>query len=102
MKQYAIIFSPRAEEQLGSLYAYIAEQSGEEQAELYTSRIVEFCQSLSTFPERGTKRDDVRPGLRTIGYAKRVTVAFSVKSDGVMIHGIFYRGQDYGFLTPGE
>jgi len=57
MKQYLIIFSPRAEKQLGSIYAYIAEQDGEEQAERYTRRIVEFCQSLSTFPERGTRCD---------------------------------------------
>ncbi|MCC5600186.1 type II toxin-antitoxin system RelE/ParE family toxin [Nostoc sp. CHAB 5714] len=33
MKQYSVIFSPRAEQQLGSLYAYIADRGGEEQAE---------------------------------------------------------------------
>ncbi len=102
MKQYTVIFSPRAEEQLGSLYAYIAEHGGEERAERYIGGIVAFCQSLSTFPERGTKRDDVRTGLRIIGYAKRVTVAFSVKGDRVTIHGIFYGGQDYDFLIEAD
>jgi toxin ParE1/3/4 len=95
MEQYRVIFSPRAEQQLGTLYAYIAEHGGEERAEDYISGIIAFCQGLSTFPERGTKRDDLRPDLRVIGYAKRVTIAFSVKIDQVIIHGVFYGGQDY-------
>ncbi|WP_375511917.1 type II toxin-antitoxin system RelE/ParE family toxin [uncultured Nostoc sp.] len=65
------------------------------QREHYISSIIAFCQSLSTFPERGTKRDDLRPNLRIIGYAKRVTIAFSVEPDRVIIHGAFYGGQDY-------
>ena len=102
MKQYSVIFSPRAEQQLGSLYAYIAEQGGEERAERYISGIISFCQGLSTFPERGTKRDDLRPDLRVIGYAKRVTIAFSVKTDKVIIHGVFYGGQNYDFVLQEE
>ena len=53
--------------------------------------------SLSTFPERGTKRDDLRPNLRTMGYARRVTIAFSVDAvaNVVAIHGVFYGGQDF-------
>ncbi len=95
MKQYSVIFSPQAEQQLGSLYTYIVEHGGEERAERYVSSIITFCQGLSTFPERGTKRDDLRPNLRVIGYAKRTTIAFSVETDRVIIHGVFYGGQDY-------
>lgn len=93
MKQYRVIFSPRAEAQLGNLYAYVAERGGEERAERYISGIIEFCEGFSTFPERGTKRDDLRPDLRIIGYAKRVTIAFSVETDRVIIHGVFYGGR---------
>ncbi|MBW4667597.1 MAG: type II toxin-antitoxin system RelE/ParE family toxin [Cyanomargarita calcarea GSE-NOS-MK-12-04C] len=67
-------------------------------AERYISDIIGFCQGLSTFPERGTKRDDLRPDLRVIGYAKRATIAFSVKTDQVIIYGVFYGGQDYDSL----
>lgn len=95
MKQYRVIFSPRAEQQLGSLYSYISDLGGEERAERYIKGIIAFCQGLSTFPERGTKRDDLRPNLRVIGYAKRATIAFSVTTDQVIIHGVFYGGQDY-------
>jgi plasmid stabilization system protein ParE len=97
MKRYAVVFTPRAERQLARLYGYIADDSGEARAENYVSKIVAACNALSTFPERGAKRDDVRPNLRTMGYAKRVTIAFSVDAtmEAVAIHGVFYGGQDF-------
>ena len=100
MKPYAVIFTPRAERQLGRLYRYIADASGEARAESYVGKIVAACHSLSTFPIRGHKRDDVRPNLRTLGYAKRVTIAFSVNAatEAVAIHGVFYGGQDFETL----
>lgn len=35
--------------------------------------------------------------MRTMGYAKRVTIAFSVNAtiEAVAVHGIFYGGQDF-------
>jgi toxin ParE1/3/4 len=97
MKQYTVIFTPRALRQLASLYTYIADHGGEARAESFTGRIVADCKSLSTFPERGSKHDDIRPNLRTKGYAKSVTIAFSVNAatDTVAVHGIFYGGQDF-------
>ena len=63
MNQYTVVFTPRAERQLAHLYGYIADQSGEARAENYVGKIVAACHALSTFPERGSKRDDVRPNL---------------------------------------
>ena len=96
-KHYTVVFTPRAERQLDNLYAYIADHSGEVRADSFVSGIVADCLSLSTFPERGTKRDDVRPNLRTMGYARRVTIAFSVDeaTETVAIHGVFYGGRDF-------
>ena len=63
MQHYAVIFTPRAERQLTSLYGYIADQSGDARADSFVGNIVADCLSLSTFPQRGTKRDDIRPNL---------------------------------------
>jgi toxin ParE1/3/4 len=95
--QYKVIFTPRAVRQLAHLYGVIADDFGEPRAENYVNRIVEACNALATFPERGTKRDGVRPNLRTMGYAKSVTIAFSVNTttQAVAIHGVFYGGQDF-------
>jgi toxin ParE1/3/4 len=100
MKHYTVIFTPRAERQLKALYVRIADDSGNARADHYIDGIVADCRSLSTFPERGTKRDDIRPNLRTKGYARRVIIAFSVNvsTETVAIHGVFYGGQDFEHL----
>jgi toxin ParE1/3/4 len=97
MKHYAVLFTPRAERQLSDLYAYIADDSGETRADKFVGAIVDDCLSLATFPERGSKREDIRPHLRTKGYARRVTIAFSVDdtTTTVTVHGVFYGGQDF-------
>jgi toxin ParE1/3/4 len=55
---------------------------------------VRYCLGFATFPERGTRRDDLRPGLRTIGFGRRVTIAFHVSDDRVTIDRILYAGRD--------
>jgi toxin ParE1/3/4 len=99
---YTVIFTPEAEEQVTELYRYIAGDSSPEIAARYTDSLIAFCESFETFPHRGSKREDILPGLRTVGYRRRVLIAFSVEEDEVVIIGIFYGGQDYeGPLTEG-
>jgi toxin ParE1/3/4 len=103
MQHYAIVFSPRAEHQLANLYTFIAERSGENLAEKYVGEIVADCRSLTIFLERGARRDDIRPGLRVKGYARRVTIAFSIDNANkkVAVHGVFYGGQDFETVLRG-
>ena len=71
------------------------DRAGRDAADGYIERIVTFCQGLSTFPLRGKARDDLLPGLRTIGFKRRATIAFMVTTDAVLIEGVFYGGQDF-------
>jgi len=93
--QYTVIFTPEAQEQLAALYRYIVIAASPETAERYTSAIVTYCEGLHTFPNRGTRRDDVRPGLRITNYKKRAVIAFAVDAELVSIIGVYYGGQDY-------
>jgi plasmid stabilization system protein ParE len=95
VSQYAVIFTPEAQEQLAVLYRYIAAAASPDIAERYTSSIVAYCESLQDFPHRGTCRDDVRLGLRITNYKKRAVIAFAVDTKLVSIIGVFYGGQDY-------
>lgn len=99
---HAVVFTPEAEAQLVELYGYIAEKASPEIAARFTDGIVTCCESLSTIPNRGARRDDVRPGLRITNYKRRVAIAFDMDNDRVNIIGIFYGGQDYGsvLLAP--
>ncbi len=100
---YTVVFTPEAEAQLIELYGYIAAEASPEIAARFTDGIVTYCESLNTFPARGNRRDDIRPGLRVTSYRKRVAIAFHVEDDRVNIIGVFYGGQDYeGALLEGE
>jgi len=90
-----VAYSPRAVAQLEALYRYIADDAGPRRAENFVGSIVAYCDGLENFPLRGTKRDDIRPGLRITGFRRRVTIAFTVDDAVVTILGVFYGGQDY-------
>ena len=99
---YFVVFSPEAEEQIVELYRYIAVAASTEIAARYTEAIVAYCESLRSFPHRGTKRDDIRPGLRITNYKKRAVIAFTVDEERVSIIGVFYGGQDYETVFRNE
>jgi len=100
--RYRVVFTPEAEEQLAALYGYIAATASPDIAARYTEAIVSYCESLCTFPLRGTMRDDIRPGLRITHYKKRTVIAFDVEADQVSIMGVFYGGQDYEALLQND
>jgi toxin ParE1/3/4 len=91
---HEVVFAPEARDDLLEPYEFIAERAGAGRARGYTQRIVAYCRSLSTFPERGTPRDDLRPGLRVIGFERRVTIAFHIMSDRITIDRVLYGGRD--------
>jgi plasmid stabilization system protein ParE len=47
--QYAVIFTPEAQEQLAALYRHIAVAASQEIAQRYTNAIVTYCESLQDF-----------------------------------------------------
>jgi plasmid stabilization system protein ParE len=94
----SVVFTPEAEDQLVELYRYIAAAGSVEVAARYTDAIVAYCEELAAFPHRGSARDDIRPGLRTIGFRRRVVIAFAVLDQTVAIIGIFYGGRDYAAI----
>ena len=91
---YRIEFSPEAVGDLIDLYDYIAVRDGAERAIGYIDRIEEFCRSLSVFPDRGTRRDDLRPGLRILGFERRAVIALNIADDTVTILRVLYGGRN--------
>ncbi len=89
-----VIFSPEAQDDLLGLYESIADEAGAGIALGYIERIEAHCRRLAAFPERGTVRSDIRPGLRTIGFERRVTIAFHVEREIVVVNRILYGGRD--------
>ncbi|PZQ64418.1 MAG: plasmid stabilization protein [Phenylobacterium zucineum] len=89
-----VVFAPEAEEQLMGLYRYIAAAASPETARRFTSAVVDQCEALSAYPARGAPRDDLRPGLRTLAFRGRITIAYAIEPREVVILGVFYGGRD--------
>jgi toxin ParE1/3/4 len=100
---FVVMFAPEAEAQLLSLYRYIiAYEASPDIAQGYVGAIIEHCEALKNFPNRGSPRDDLRPGLRTLSFRRRVTIVYMVEAKRVTVLGIFYGGQDMATLLGGE
>jgi toxin ParE1/3/4 len=102
MKRHKVELRPRAKADLNELALYIARHATPSVALAYTRRIREFCSRLQYFPERGRRRDDVRPGLRTMGFEGRVSIVFEVSDGAVGIVRILYGGRDLEALLGDE
>ena len=105
MKRYKVAFRPMAEADLLDLYDYIAGEAGTFVAGNYIDRIEAACLSLEAFPQRGRRRDDIKPGLRTVGFERRATIVFRILKSEVVIVRVFHGGRDYEHvlrLSPDE
>ena len=97
MKTYAVVFAPRAEDDLVEILEYITEHGSPAVAARNTEAIEAYCATLSTFPHRGTPRSDIRPGLRVTNYRRRAVIAFEVDDVARVVYvlGVFYGGRDF-------
>src|SRR5258706_2395724 len=90
-----VVYSASARNHLHSIYDFITERAGPAIARRYTKQIEQACARLCNFPMRGTPRNDIRPGLRMTSRKRRVVIFYSIEPSRVIVHGIFYGGQDY-------
>lgn len=95
---HSITLTPEARDHLDAIYDYIAAAASPDIARRFTDGILDHIGKLADFPRRGTKRDDLRPGLRTTAWRRRVTIAFAVDDAAVVVIGIFYGGRDFETL----
>ena len=96
MKYYDVRLSPEAQTDIVRIHARIVEKSGSNvTADRYIDRISGFLSSLNVFPERGTVREEVRSGLRIIGFERSASIAFVVEDDDVVVLRILAKGQEF-------
>ncbi|OLP53979.1 recombinase [Rhizobium rhizosphaerae] len=88
-----VLFSPEAITDLSDFLDYLVPLAGEAIARRTVDRLINHCRESSLFPERGQAYDDIRPGLRIVGYRRRASIAFVVMTDRIMILRIFIGGR---------
>jgi len=94
---YRVRFAPEAVAQLAAIEQYISDAGSPLAAANYVDAIIDYCEGLVTFPERGRKRDELLSGLRITNYRGSTIVAYLVdaQSEVATIVGVYYGGQDY-------
>lgn len=95
MRSRTVRYSQDAEDDLDSIYGYVADEASVSTALAFVERIDAFCLSLSHASERGTHHHEIRAGLRSVGFERRVTIFFQVSEDSVSILRVFYAGRDW-------
>jgi plasmid stabilization system protein ParE len=92
---YSVAFSEVAELHLQEIEAYLAERFYPVNAERFVQRLTKACLALGVAPYRGTKPDDLAPGIRTTGFERRATIYFKVVDERVYILGVYYGGRQF-------
>jgi toxin ParE1/3/4 len=90
--------SGRAIDDLKQIQTWVAEQADIDTARAYVSRIEAKFLSLNSFPLRGTPRDDLIPGLRTIPFERRLVIAYRLIDNEVWVERIVSAARDNGIV----
>jgi len=85
---------------LQKIFDYVAERDSDLAAAQFVRKIRDHCLGFDLFPMRGIARDDIRRGLRVVGYNRQTSIAFTVSEDTVTIAAIYYGGENYKDVLP--
>lgn len=98
MIDFKVVLSEDVLRDLAEKRDYLASEAGIAVATNYMNLIESHFSTLALFPHRGTPRDDLRPGLRTISIPRKATIAYVVSGRQVVVLHVIFRGQDIGRL----
>jgi toxin ParE1/3/4 len=91
---HKVVWREPATADLEAIYDWIADAADPETALRFVTRIEAACEKLADFPRRGRLRADILPGLRSIPFARTVTVFYIVDAGEVRIVHIFHARRD--------
>jgi toxin ParE1/3/4 len=74
----------------------IAAETGLAIADGYIDRVEARIAALSHFPNRGTPRDDLVSGLRTLAFERRLVIAYIVGPGSVTVSRVIDAARDLG------
>jgi toxin ParE1/3/4 len=94
-KPRRVVWRQTATDDLYRLYDWIADRADPDTAFAYTSAIEAHAADLATYPHRGTPRDDIAPGVRTLNFRGRTVIAYLV-GEAVEVLRIFHAGRELG------
>lgn len=94
---YRIRFHPSVADDLDWIAEWIADYAGTSSAVAKLDEIEQTIRSLALTPHKGSKRDEIAPGLRAIPAGRKGIVVFAVDDNlqEVLIYAVSYGGADW-------
>lgn len=83
---------------LAMLAHWIADHADLDTALAYVDRIQARFATLAGFPDRGTPRDDLAPGIRSLSFERRQLILYRVDGDAVTILRVVDDARDQAAL----
>jgi toxin ParE1/3/4 len=93
--KYTVRLGHAAQRDINALLDYLVPVAGAEVARAYVGRLQAFLRTFERLPERGSIRNEIREGLRVVGFERRMTIAFSVDGNVVTIVRVLYAGRQF-------
>jgi len=90
---YDLELQHRARQDLKEIWRFSCETWNEQQADKYLRQLAEKTALLRTNPNLGRRRDEVRPGYRSL-VVNRHVVYYLVEEDSVRIVRVLHDGMD--------
>ncbi|OWJ76642.1 type II toxin-antitoxin system RelE/ParE family toxin [Haematobacter genomosp. 1] len=94
---YRIRFHPSVADDLDWISEWISDYAGVSSAATKLDEIEAMIRSLALTPHKGSRRNEIAPGLRAIPAGRKGIVVFSVDDDlrEVYIYAVSYGGADW-------
>lgn len=92
--------SALAIEDLIALHHWVSTEADIPTADGYLARVEERIAALANFPHRGSPRDDLVAGLRTLTFERRLLIAYNVDGNVVTALRIINAFRDLAPLLP--
>jgi len=90
---HKLIFTPQAAHDIDQIEAHIAFKESPHVADEYIERLYFRCARIALAPHQGQLQRNRRPGLRITGFERRVSIAFYLRQETVVIVSIAYGGR---------
>jgi len=90
---HSIVQSSQAEQDLTDIWIYTAEEWNLAQADMYVEELVAGIERLSTHPELGYSRDDIRAGYRSLNVSQHI-VFYTFTEEEVLIVRVLHKSVD--------
>lgn len=102
MMTLSVRLTDDAQNDLFEIGSWIADQAGRDVARGFLNQIENICYGLGEFPFRGSPRDEITLGLRSVSYKRRTTIFYVTSDNEVVIVHILHGGRDVDTVFGGN